>query len=482
VKLSILVPVYNERYLVGELLRRVMAAPLPEQMEREIIVVDDGSKDGTRDILARLAAEHPGVIRYIPHATNQGKGAAIRTAIAAASGDFCIFQDADLEYDPGDYAKILAPLLMGQADVVYGSRFLPADRRRVLYYWHSLANHMLTTCSNMLNDLNLSDMETCYKAFRTPLLKSIPIRSHGFGLEPEITAKVAKRGLRIYEVPINYDGRTYLEGKKITWKDGLRAFFVMLKYRVIDDLYDEKSGHAILSSLSKAHRFNKWMADMAVRPYLGHRVLEVGAGIGNMTIQLLPRERYIASDLDELHLEILNGLAMRRTQVEVLRIDAQNAADFASIKGAIDTVVCLNVLEHIPDGATALRNMHDALAPGGRLIVLVPQGRWLYSPLDKALEHVKRYTRRELCAELEAAGFEVEKTFHFNRVSVLGWFLNGTVFRRTRMAKYQLKFFDSLVWLWKRVDWLLPWHGLSIVAVGRKPESAKQAVSAETSR
>jgi glycosyltransferase involved in cell wall biosynthesis len=479
VKLSILVPVYNERYLVGELLRRVMAVRLPENMEREIVVVDDGSKDGTRDILSRMAAEFPDVIRYLPHEKNQGKGAAIRTAIAAATGDFCIFQDADLEYDPGDYGKILAPLLSGQADVVFGSRFMPADRRRVLYYWHSLANHLLTTFSNMLNDLNLTDMETCYKAFRTPLLKSIPIRSHGFGLEPEITAKVAKRGMRIYEVPINYDGRTYAEGKKITWKDGIRAFFVMLKYRLIDDLYDERSGHAILSSLSKAHRFNKWMADTAVRPYIGHRVLEVGSGIGNMTIQLLPRERYIASDLDDLHLDILNGLAMRRTGVEVLRIDAQRADNFSTINGKIDTVVCLNVLEHIPNGATALKNMYDALEPGGRIIVLVPQGRWLYSPLDKALEHVKRYTRAELTSELAAAGFDVEKTFHFNRVSVLGWFLNGKIFRRTKMAKYQLKFFDSLVWLWRRTDWLLPWHGLSIVGIGRKPAAPVVAGSTQ---
>jgi glycosyltransferase involved in cell wall biosynthesis/phospholipid N-methyltransferase len=479
VKLSVLIPVYNERYLVGELIRRVLEAPLPQGLQRELVIVDDGSKDGTRDILNQIAAANPDTIRYIEHEKNQGKGAAIRTAIAAATGEFSIFQDADLEYDPADYMRILTPLVNGQADVVYGSRFLSGERRRVLYFWHSLGNKMLTMLSNIFTDLNLTDMETCYKAFRTPILKSIPIRSQCFGMEPEITAKVAKRGLRIYEVPISYDGRTYLEGKKITWKDGFRALKVILKYWMIDDLYDEKSGHEILASIGKAHRFNRWMADVAVRPYLGHRVLEIGAGIGNMTTQLLPREKYIASEYDELHLEVLNALKLRHSGLEAVRVDAQNPADFNEIKkDPVDTIVCLNVLEHIPDSSAALKNMFSVLKPGGRAIVLVPQGAWLYCPLDKALDHVKRYSRKDLVDALTKAGFEVRHTFNFNRIGVFGWFLNGKIFRRTAMAKYQLKMFDSLVWLWRRIDWLLPWHGLSIVAVAEKPVPALNVLPA----
>ena len=229
-KLSVLIPVYNERYLVGELIRRVLDAPLPRAMQRELIVVDDGSTDGTREILEELAEKHPEIV-YHAHEQNQGKAGAIRTAIGLASGEWCIFQDADLEYDPRDYDLVLGPLLSGDADVVYGSRFLPRTRRRVLYYWHSLGNHFLTLLSNLLTGLNLTDMETCYKAFRTDLLKTIPIRSSGFGLEPEITSKIAKRRFRIYEVPINYHGRTYTEGKKISWKDGVQALWVLLKYR-----------------------------------------------------------------------------------------------------------------------------------------------------------------------------------------------------------------------------------------------------------
>lgn len=471
-KLSILIPVFNERYLVKELIRRVLAAPLPENMSRELILVDDGSTDGTRDILDAMARENPHTVRYIKHEKNAGKGAAIRTAIAAATGELCIFQDADLEYDPRDYAKLLGPLLNGHADVVYGSRFLSGERRRVLYFWHSVGNRVLTTLSNVFSDLNLTDMETGYKAFRTSVLQSIPIRCRGFGLEPEITAKIAKRGLRIYEVPISYDGRTYLEGKKITWKDGVRALFVIVKYWLIDDLYNEKSGHEILASISKAERFNRWMADSAVRPYMGHRVLEIGAGIGNMTLQLLPRERYIASETDSLHLDVLKSFTQRNTTLEAVPIDAENAADFAPFRGKVDTVVCLNVLEHISDSASALKNMFDVLEPGGRAIILVPQGRWLYCPLDKALDHVTRYTRAELIEALRAAGFLIQKTFHFNRIGVLGWFINGKLLRRTRMAKFQLKVFDSLVWLWRRIDGLLPWHGLSIVAIAKKPLGA----------
>lgn len=470
-KVSLLMPIFNERYTCEEIVRQVMAAPLPGGMDRELVLVNDCSTDGTDSIIERLLHEFPRGIRYIKHERNQGKGAAVRTAIANATGEFSIFQDADLEYDPREYGRLLGPLIDGQADVVFGSRFMQSERRRVLYYWHSLGNKLLTTCSNMLTGLNTTDMETCYKAFRTEILKSIPIRSNGFGMEPEITAKVAKRGLRVYEVPISYHGRTYQEGKKINWKDGFKAFYTMLKYWVIDDLYDEKLGHDILSSLSQAHRFNGWMADV-LKPYLGNRVLEIGAGIGNMSLQFLPRDHYIASDLDSLHLNYLKALTAKRPKLKVAKVDAQCAADFEPHQGDVDTVVCLNVLEHIPDAPAALRNMYNVLQPGGRVIILVPQGRWLYSSLDKALDHVKRYTKRDLTDELTAQGFEVEKLFHFNKMGVLGWALNGRLLGRTKMAKYQLKMYDALTPLWRRIDRLFPWHGLSVIAVARKPERA----------
>jgi len=231
VLLSILIPVYNERTVVERSLAGVLAAPLPENMERELVIVDDCSTDGTRAILESLAATEPR-IRLFKHEVNQGKGAAVRTAIQKATGDFCLVQDADLEYDPQEYPRLLKPLLEGHADAVFGSRYLAGEQSRLLPFWHSMINKYLTLISNMFSNLNVTDMETCYKVFRTDLLKSIPIRSNRFGFEPEITMKVSKRKLRVYEVPISYHGRTYEEGKKIGWKDGVKALWCIVKYGV----------------------------------------------------------------------------------------------------------------------------------------------------------------------------------------------------------------------------------------------------------
>jgi glycosyltransferase involved in cell wall biosynthesis len=225
-KLSVVIPVYNEEKTIREIVGRVRAAA-PE-IEKEIVIVDDCSKDGTRGVLAELAKE-PGV-RVCYHEVNQGKGAGLRTGFAAATGDFVIIQDADLEYDPEEYPKLLKPILDGKADVVFGSRFSGGESHRVMYYWHSLGNRWLTGISNCLTNLNLSDMETCYKVFRREIIQSIPIEENRFGFEPEITAKVAKLHCRIYEVGISYSGRTYEEGKKIGLKDAFRALWCMIKY------------------------------------------------------------------------------------------------------------------------------------------------------------------------------------------------------------------------------------------------------------
>src|SRR3977135_4139852 len=247
--LSILIPVYNERTVVEKSLALVLSAPLPESMERELVIVDDCSTDGTSDILDRLAAREPR-IRLFRQTVNQGKGAAVRRAIQEAVGDFCLVQDADMEYDPSEYPQLLKPLLDGHADAVFGSRYLAGEQTRVLPFWHSMLNKGLTLVSNMFCNLNVTDMETCYKVFRTDLLKSIPIRSDRFGFEPEITMKVSKRKLRVYEVPISYPGRNYDEGKKIGWKDGVKALGVVLYFWLVDDLYVPSYGRGLLNNLT----------------------------------------------------------------------------------------------------------------------------------------------------------------------------------------------------------------------------------------
>jgi glycosyltransferase involved in cell wall biosynthesis len=228
-KLSVVMPVYNEQSTLQEVTARVLAVPL----DIELICVDDGSTDDSRAILAKLQSSHPQV-KVLLQPNNMGKGAALRRGIQESTGDFVIIQDADLEYDPSEYSLLLRPLLDGKADVVYGSRFLGSGPHRVLYFWHSVGNWILTLISNALTNMNMSDMETCYKVFRREILQSIPIEENRFGFEPEITVKIAKRRLRVYEVGISYWGRNYEEGKKIGWKDGFRALFCLLKYTLAE--------------------------------------------------------------------------------------------------------------------------------------------------------------------------------------------------------------------------------------------------------
>ncbi len=229
--LSVVIPVYNEEKTLAEIVRRVVSAPV--ELEREIVLVDDCSHDRSWEECGRLATAHPGVtVRAIRHPENQGKGAALRTGFAHARGDVVLIQDADLEYNPTDYPKLLRPILDGRADVVYGSRFVGGDEHRVLYFWHYAGNRFLTLLSNMFTGLNLSDMETCYKAFRAEVLRGIVIECDRFGVEPELTAKVARGNWRVYEVGISYSGRSYEEGKKITWRDGVRAIGTILKFGI----------------------------------------------------------------------------------------------------------------------------------------------------------------------------------------------------------------------------------------------------------
>ena len=228
-KLSVIIPVYNERQTVELLLKRVEAAPY----EKEILLVDDASTDGTSQILERLAHDHRDHVRLFLHTRNRGKGAAIRTAIEHVTGDIVIIQDSDLEYDPQDYSRLLEPILDGHADVVFGNRF-HGGPHRVLYFWHYVGNRFLTNLCNMATNLNLSDMEVGYKVFRAEILRSLRLKSDRFGIEPELTVKVARLGCRVYEVPIAYHGRTYAEGKKITWRDGIAALYYILHFRLFD--------------------------------------------------------------------------------------------------------------------------------------------------------------------------------------------------------------------------------------------------------
>jgi glycosyltransferase involved in cell wall biosynthesis len=464
--LSILIPVYNERTVVEQSLALVLASPLPENMERELVIVDDCSTDGTWDILQRLAAAEPR-IKLHRHAVNQGKGASVRTAIEKASGDFCLVQDADMEYDPSEYSKLLRPLLDGRADAVFGSRYLAGGQSRVLPFWHSMINKGLTLFSNMFCNLNVTDMETCYKVFRTDLLKSIPIRSNRFGFEPEITMKVSKRKLRVYEVPISYHGRTYEEGKKIGWKDGVKAVGVILYFWMIDDLYVPSYGRGFLNSLTGTPQYLSWLTRV-LRPYLGDTVLEIGAGLGNMTGRLMGRKlRYVAGEKDPLYLHALRNRFLRTPSVTVCQLDPEDPADFEPWVGQFETVLSVNLLETVEDPQAVLTSMATCLKAGGALVILTPQGKGLYGTLDRGMGTKRRFDVEDLAALLGKIGFRIEQQRQINKIGAAGWWFSSRVLHRSRISRPGLKLWDKSVWLLRRIDPILPWRGLSLVVVAR---------------
>lgn len=467
-KLSILMPVYNERTVVERCISLVVSARLPENMDRELVIVDDCSTDGTWEILQRLAADFPQICLF-RHERNAGKGAAVRTAIEKATGDFSLIQDADLEYDPSEYPRLLKPLLDGHADAVFGSRYMAGEQTRILPFWHSTINKGLTLVCNMFCNLNLTDMETCYKVFRTDLLKSIPIRSDRFGFEPEIVMKSAKRKFRIYEVPISYHGRTYEEGKKIGWKDGLKALGVILKFWLIDDLYAAPYGRGVLDNLTGTPQYLSWLA-RELRPHVGDAVLEIGAGIGNIAGRLMSRRiLYVAAEKDPLHLHALRNRFLRTPNVVVQRIDPEVPQDFAGLENCFDTVLCINVLEYLDFPERVVRSLSTTLKPGGTLIVLVPRGPKLFGTLDQSLGHKRRYAVADACRLMESQGFLVDKLIGFNKAGTPPWFAYSRLLGSRRISKPVLKVFDKTVWLWRRLDRLMPWPALSLIVVGRKP-------------
>ncbi len=464
--LSILMPVYNERRTLRTIVRRVLESPT--QIPIELVVVDDGSRDGSAEILRDLAARD-GRIRPVFHESNRGKGAAIQTAIRHMTGGIAIVQDADLEYDPAEIPRVIQPLLDGRADAVFGSRFLSSDYRRVLYFWHTLGNGLLTWLNNVLCDLNLTDMETCYKAVRADILRQTPLRFRDFALEPELTIRLAQWGIRLYEVPVSYAGRTYAEGKKIGWRDGLRALWAMAYCRFFDARFTTHDGYYILTAVRNARAFNRWMYRQ-IAPYVGRRVLEAGCGIGNLTELLLDADRVIATDFDPFYVEMIGRRFGHLENFRTVPMDLTRRGDYARLEGERpDTIICLNVLEHIAPDEEVLGLFRDALEPGGHAIILVPQHPWLYAPTDRTLGHERRYTAEDLHRKLERAGFEVVHQQGFNRLGALGWYVSGKIMGKAHLSPGQMRMFNRVLPVAKLIEHLPGWPALSTIAVGRKP-------------
>ena len=463
--LSVLMPIYNEARTLRAIVRSVLAAPCP--MPIELICVDDGSSDRTPAILAELAAADPRV-RWFRHPQNRGKGAAVRTAIEHMAGDLALVQDADLEYDPADYPALLAPILEGHADAVFGSRFIFGHERKVGRFWHTQANRCLTLISNVLNGMNLTDMETCYKVVRSDILRQIPLRSDRFGIEPELTTRLAQWGIRLYEVPISYHGRSAAEGKKIGWRDAVAALFLLLRLRFIDTVFTTNQGYYMMRSLSQAKRLNRWMF-RHFAPYVGERVLEAGCGIGNCTELLLEKERLLCFDSDPFYAEMIARRFGHLENVSTMCLDLDGDGWVKTAQAEnIDTVIALNVLEHVENDAAALSRAYAALRAGGHAIVLVPNNPRLMGACDEALGHRRRHTAADLRAKLGAAGFEVVCLRSQNRLAGLAWMLAKLSGRR-RVSGSAIRLYGRLLPLVRLWDVLHLGPALSLLAVGRKP-------------
>ena len=426
--LSVVVPCYNEEATIVTLLQRVLDSP----EVAEVIVIDDASSDGSWAEIVSVADDRIVTLR---HEFNMGKGAAIAYGISKATKEFLVVQDADLEYDPEEYPVLLGPLRDGLADVVYGSRFHNQRPHRVLYYWHSLGNKLLTLASNMATNLNLTDMETCYKMGRTTVMQSLALEEDRFGVEPEMTAKLAKAGARIYEVGISYNGRTYEEGKKIGWKDGVRAFYCIAKFARRRDYLppaDEVDGTELppklaesLTQLEEAANYNAMICDLAF-PYLGQRVLEVGSGTGSIALEIAKRYEasgldweYLASEPDNgAHARLVERTAVHERVTPMLGL-GEDALD--EVAGDLDSILLVNVLEHIRDDEAFARAAHARLDAGGALVLWVPAGKVLYSEADKAMGHYRRYTPSTLRRLLARTGFVPEVLQYKNLPGAAAW-------------------------------------------------------------
>jgi glycosyltransferase involved in cell wall biosynthesis len=466
VDLSVLMPVYNEARTLRKIVQRVLDAPIDGNLE--LVAVDDGSVDRSFEVLQELAASDDRIV-VLRHPENRGKGAAIRTAIARMTGDVAVVQDSDLEYDPADFPRLLKPIVEDRADVVFGSRFAASPERRVLLYWHSLGNRILTWFANILNDLNLTDMETCYKAVRADFLKDLRLRSDRFGIEPELTTRLAQSGARIYEVPISYHGRTYAEGKNIGWRDGVQAMWLLFKFRFLDTRFTDDPGQGMLQSLGSSPRISRWVIEQ-FDGEIGDRVLEAGSGTGNLTPLLLDRERIVSLDVDHPYIRKLDHRYGHLENFTAVKADLEDPETFVKLESeGFDTVICINVLEHLDRPEVALRGFNRVLRSGGRVLVLVPAHQSLYSAMDEAIEHRRRYEELELRQLLEVAGFEVQRLAPFNRLGVVGWAVNRWTGRKS-ISRLQVSAFGLIMPLARALERVESLRGLSWVAVARKPE------------
>ncbi|MCM8787489.1 MAG: glycosyltransferase [Candidatus Omnitrophica bacterium] len=454
IKLSIIIPVYNEINTILEIIKLVKEEP----HKKEIIIVDDASTDGTKELLLNINQPD---IKVLFNQKNKGKGYCIRKAINYVTADIVIIQDADLEYYPNEYGRIIRKIIEGKADVVYGSRFLGGERR-VFYFYHYLGNKLLNLVVNIFLNSNFTDLMTCYKAFRSDVLKSLKLAANRFGIEVELTVEVFKRKYRVYEVPISYDGRSYDEGKKIKWTDFFSCLYWLFKslFRTLD------LGEETLLRIRLLKKNNRWIFKKT-KPFLGKKILELGCGIGTFSRFLISKDTFVVlTDINKRYTDYLKKVFIGNPFVEIKNIDILEIDKFW--QDNFDTVICLNVVEHIQDDIALFKKINKVLNKSGKIICLAPAHKILFSNFDKNLGHFRRYTKKELIEKLENCGFKIKKIEFINSLGAILWFINFKLLKAKKI-NFAARFFDFIVplisFLEKRIKFCF---GLSLFCVATK--------------
>ncbi|MFC1628675.1 glycosyltransferase [Gemmatimonadota bacterium] len=459
--LSVIVPSYNEAATLREAVHRLWSTSYP--LKSEIILVDDGSSDASWEIASQLKEESPLPFFLLRHERNRGKTAAIRTGLEAATGTLTLIYDADLEYDPGDIPALLAPILDGRADAVYGSRFLSPERR-VLFFWHALGNRLVTTLANMFANLNLTDMETCFKVIRTATLKEMRLRSERFGYEPEVTVKLGRLGQRIYEIPIRYAGRSYEEGKKIGWKDAIRAMGTIVRAGLLETPVTSPES-VTRFALS---RLGPYYVELLkrIRPLPGDNILEVASGAGEIARHLSQGTRVLLTDPRNEETERLRITFSHRPNMEVIPWNPC-AGPISSPPEQFDTVIAFHSMACFEDEGSALRSMTTHVKPEGRVVLLLPANPVLFGSIDRGLGRSRRFTRSAVCSLLDEAELHAEKMTQVNFVGAVGWWIGQLFSRSSKISPWQVRVFRLFMPLVRLERWITPPIGLSWLVTAR---------------